>query len=75
MEFPKNNRGAIVVVIILQWDLQPPAQSVPITTKVASSNLVHFEVYMIQQYVIKFVSDLRQIGGFRRSSVPVSSTD
>jgi hypothetical protein len=40
--------------------------SVPITTKVVSSNRVHGEVYSIQQYVIKFVSDLRQVGGFLR---------
>ena len=41
-------------------------QSVPIaiTPKVVSSNLVHGEVYSIQHYVIKFVSDLRQVGGF-----------
>jgi hypothetical protein len=31
------------------------------------------EVYSIQHYVIKFVSDLRQIGGFNPST-PVSST-
>jgi hypothetical protein len=31
----------------------------PITTKVVSSNPVHGEVYSIQHYVIKFVSDLR----------------
>ena len=29
-------------------------QSVPITTKVASSNLGHGEVYLMQHYVIKF---------------------
>jgi hypothetical protein len=29
-----------------------------------SSNPVHDEVYSIQHYVIKFVSDLRQVGGF-----------
>jgi hypothetical protein len=34
-------------------------QSVPITTKVVSSNLVQGEVYSIQHYVITFVSDLR----------------
>jgi hypothetical protein len=45
-------------------DLQLPVQSVPITTKVVSSNPVHGKVYSIQHYVIKFVSDLRQIGGF-----------
>ena len=39
-------------------------QSVPITTNVVSSNLVHGEVYSIQYYLIKFVSDLRQVGGF-----------
>jgi len=39
-------------------------QSVSITTKVVSSNLAHGEVYLIQHYVIKFVSDLRQVGGF-----------
>jgi hypothetical protein len=31
-----------------------------------SSNLVHEEVYSMQHYVIQFVSDLRQIGGFLR---------
>jgi hypothetical protein len=31
-----------------------------------SSNSVHGEVYLIQRYVIKFVSDLRQVGGFLR---------
>ena len=38
--------------------------SLPITTIVVSSNFVDGEVYSIQQYVIKFVSDLRQVGGF-----------
>ena len=50
------------------WILQLPVQSVPITTKVVSSNPVHGEVYSIQPYVIKFVSDLRQVGGFSRYS-------
>ena len=48
------------------WDLQLPVQSEPITTKVVSSNSVQCEVYSIQHYVIKFVSDLRQVGGFLR---------
>jgi hypothetical protein len=30
-----------------------------------SSNPVHDEVYSIEQYVIKFVSDLRRVGGFQ----------
>jgi hypothetical protein len=34
------------------------------TTKVVSLNPVHGKVYLIQHYVIKFVSNLRQIGGF-----------
>ena len=37
-----------------------------ITTNVVSSNPAQGDVYSIQQYVIKFVSDLRQIGGFLR---------
>ena len=37
-------------------------QSVPITINVVSSNPVNSEVYSIQHYVIKFVSDLRQFG-------------
>ena len=47
-------------------DLQLPVQSVPITTKVVSSNPIHGELYLIQYYVIKFASDLRQVGGFLR---------
>jgi hypothetical protein len=47
-------------------DLQLPVQAVPITTKVMSSPPVQSEVYSIQHYVIKFVSDLRQVGGFLR---------
>ena len=35
-----------------------------IQTKFVSSNPVHGEMYSIQDYVIKFVSDLRQVGGF-----------
>jgi hypothetical protein len=41
-----------------------PLQSVPITTKVVKLNPVHGEVYFIQHYVIKLVSDLQQVGGF-----------
>jgi hypothetical protein len=45
----------------MQWDLQLPVQSVPITTKVVSLNSVHGEVYSIQHYVLKFVSDFWQV--------------
>jgi len=41
-------------------------QSVPITTTIVSSNHAHGEMYSIQHYVIKFVRDLRQVGGFLR---------
>jgi hypothetical protein len=34
--------------------------------KVVSSNPAHGQVYSIQHYVIKFVSVLRQVGGFLR---------
>jgi hypothetical protein len=54
------------VVIVWLFDLQLPVQSMSITTKVVSSNLVHGEVYSIQHYVIKFVIDIRQVGGFLR---------
>ena len=39
-------------------------QSVPITTKVMSSNPADGKVYSMQHYVIKFVSHIRQVGDF-----------
>ena len=56
----------IVVVIIWYLDLQLFVQSVPITTNVMSLNPVHGEVYSIQHYVIKLLSDLRLVGGFHQ---------
>ena len=53
-----QNLEAAAIVITWLLNLQLPVQSVPFTTKVVSSNLVHDEVYSIQHYVIKFVSDL-----------------
>ena len=53
-------------MIVWQLDLQLPVQSVSITTKVVSSNIIHGKVYSIQHCVIKFVSDVWQIGGFLR---------
>jgi hypothetical protein len=53
-----------MVVIVWELDLQLPVQSVPITTEVLSSNPTHGDVYSIQHYVIKFVSDLRQVNDF-----------
>jgi hypothetical protein len=42
-------------------DLQLPVQSMPITTEVVSLNPAYGEVYLIQHYVMKFVSDLQQV--------------
>jgi hypothetical protein len=35
---------------------------------IVSSNPIHGDVYLIQHYVIKFVSDLLQVSGFPRYS-------
>ena len=60
-------QGAVVVIWYL--DLQLPVQSEPITTKIVSSNALHGEVYSIQHYLIKFVSDLRQVSGFSQGTL------
>ena len=50
--------GAVLVVIIYgSWIYNYLANLV-------SSNPAHVEVYLIQHYVIKFISELRQVGGF-----------
>ena len=51
---------------------QLPIQSVPITTNIESLNPTHGEMYSLQHYVIKLVSDLRQVSVFSSGS-PVSS--
>ena len=38
-------------------------QTVPIATNVVSLNSAHGKVYSMQNYVINFVSDIRQVGG------------
>jgi hypothetical protein len=53
-----------MVLIVWYLDLKLPMQSVPITSKVVTSNPAHVEVYSIQHFVIKFVSYLWQDGGF-----------
>jgi hypothetical protein len=54
-------------VVVIAWllDLQLPMQSVPITTNIVSLNPTQ-AVYSIQHYVIKFVSNMRQVCGFLR---------
>ena len=54
--------------------LQLPVPSVFITYKVVSSNPTRGDVYLIQHYVINFVSDLWQIGGLLRFPWPVTLT-
>ena len=64
-------------MIVWYLDLQLLVQSVHITTKVVSLNTVHRKVYSMQNYVIKFVSNLRQVGGFLqalRFSLPIKLT-
>ena len=66
-----------ILAVIGGLDIQLPVQSVFITTKVVISNSVHGKVYSIQHYLIKFVSVLRQVGGFLRilrSSPPIQLT-
>jgi hypothetical protein len=55
--FPNNPRAVVVVIVL-------PIKSMSIGTNVVSSNPAHGELYSIQHYVIKFVSDLWQVGGF-----------
>ena len=57
-----------MVVVVWLFNVHPPMQSVPITIKVMSLNHAHGEVYSIQQYVIKIVSDLQQISCFLQYS-------
>jgi hypothetical protein len=55
-------QGAVMVV--WELDLSLPVQSLRINIKVVSSNPAHGELYSIQHYVIKFVSDLQQVCDF-----------
>jgi hypothetical protein len=54
MDFIRGCHGRDRMIVGLQLSMQ----SVPITTNVVSSNPIHVEVYSIQHYVIKFVSEL-----------------
>ncbi len=66
-----------MAVIAWYLDIQLPMQSVPITTDVVSANLDQGEVHSIQHYVIKIVSDLRQVEGFHlvlRFPLPINLT-
>jgi hypothetical protein len=65
------SRGVIVWLL----NLQLPVQSVPMTTKIVSSNDAHGGMYLIQHYVIKFVSDLIAAGRWFSLGTTVSSTN
>ena len=55
-----------MTLILWYLDLHLPMQLVPIIINVVSSSPAYGEVYSIHRYVINFVSDLRQVGGFIR---------
>jgi hypothetical protein len=69
-----HSMGIVIVVIVWLLDLQLHMQSVPITINIVSLNPAHGEVYSIQHYVIKFVSDLWQVGCFLRFPPPIKLT-
>jgi hypothetical protein len=62
-------------MIARQLNLQLPVQSVPITAKVVSSNPAHRELYSIEHYVIKFVSDMGQVGWFPPCTLATSTSN
>jgi hypothetical protein len=70
----KRGRRGRDRMVVGFMDLQLPLHSVPITAKVVSLNPVHGEMYLIQHYVIKFVSNLRQFGGFLQFPPPIKLT-
>ena len=51
-----------MLFFIIFFSLKLPVQLVLITTEVVSSNPGCGEEYLIQHYVITFVSDLRKVG-------------
>ena len=59
------NNISVMVVNVWYFDLKLPMQSVSITTSVVSSNPAQAKAYSIK-HVIKYVSDLQQVGGFLR---------
>jgi hypothetical protein len=55
--------GYTILIILYIFKIN---RSMLINTKDVSSNTAHVEVYSLQHYVIKFVSDLRQLCDFLR---------
>jgi hypothetical protein len=63
------------VVIVWYLDLQLSMQSVPVTSNVVSSNPAQGEVYSIELYVTKFVSDLWQVGACVNDILPFTEVN
>jgi hypothetical protein len=57
--------------MVVEFTTTYATSAVPVTTNVASSNTIHGEVYSIQKYLKKFVSDLRWVS----LGTPVSCTN
>ena len=72
-----REQGAVVVMIIWQFDFQLQAQSVPINTNAVSSNPAHGKVYSIQLYMIHFsaTSDRTMVFSTSTSVSPNNKTD
>jgi hypothetical protein len=58
----------VVVVIVCSWIYHYLCNQCLyffyITTVIVNLNPIHGEVFLIQHYMIKFISDLWQVGGF-----------
>ena len=64
----------MAVIVWMVDGFKLPVQSVPINTNVVRSNPADGEVYSIQHYVMKFISDMRQDCFSPSPDIPVSST-
>ena len=62
----KKNKLSLLISEGLQHSNLHSCSVSPLVADKGSSNPAHGELYTIQHYVIKFVSDLRQVGGLVR---------
>jgi hypothetical protein len=65
---------AVVVVIYGSWIYSYLCNQCLHVSQVVSSNPIHGEVYQIQHYGIKFISDVRLVGGFLWFPPPIKLT-
>jgi hypothetical protein len=68
MEILSSKTSKLIFLVLSAYNAQirtsyeqQPMFSVHVTTNIVSSNSAHDEVYSIRYYMIKFVSDLRQV--------------